>query len=419
MQAVLLAAGQSSRFVPFNEIYTHKSLISFMGKTLLEHTLESLKNAGVTDVILVVKNKEPFEQALPAPEVLGMSISYVILPEALGMGAAILQAKELLQERFFVMNANHIEVGNFAKDMIDAQKDDETVVLVGKEDTNFDIYGFFQYESSIVTRVIEKPKEVLHQALRIIGIYLLNKTFINTLEQIPPGHYNFETALDVYAKTQKITFIKTSHETITLKYAWDLFAIKNYLLTSIKKFTASSATVADSATIIGNVYIDEGAKISENVCIKGPCYIGKNVFVGNNSLLRNGVIVEKDAVIGSYIEVKNSIIMDDSTTHTGLLEDSIVGRYCRIAADILTANVRLDRKEIWSIIKNEKVNTGLTAFGMILGEKSDVGVRVTTMPGIIVGNNVLIGPSTTVIKNIASNTKFYTKFSEIVEVNEK
>ena len=48
-----------------------------------------------------------------------------------------------------------------------------------------------------------------------------------------------------------------------------------------------------------------------------------------------------------------------------------------------------------------------------------VGGNVSIMPGIIVGNNVNIGPSTTVMKNISSDTVFYTKFQEVVEKNKE
>ena len=44
-----------------------------------------------------------------------------------------------------------------------------------------------------------------------------------------------------------------------------------------------------------------------------------------------------------------------------------------------------------------------------------VGVQSSTMPGVIIGNNVIIGPSTVVKKNIPSNVTYYTKFQEIVE----
>jgi hypothetical protein len=50
-----------------------------------------------------------------------------------------------------------------------------------------------------------------------------------------------------------------------------------------------------------------------------------------------------------------------------------------------------------------------------MGDRNKIGIRVTTMPGVIIGNNVIVGPSTTVLKNIQDNTTYYTKFREIVQ----
>ncbi len=414
MQVVLLAAGNSSRFVPFNKGLAHKSLITIMGKTLLEHTLEAIKKAGITDVVLVVNKEETFKDHVGNGEKLGIKITYVVLEEALGMGAALLKAEPYLHDSFFLMSAYHLEFNEFAKDMLSMQKNGN-VVLLGKKDAHFNIYGFMQLDGNKVTNIVEKPQTEIPQALRIIGIYLLNKQFVEFLKTVPLEHYNFETALDNFAKQQDIFALETTTTTITLKYAWDLLAIKNYLLAQITSYTSEKAQLAQSAKITGNVYIEDGAKIMEDVTIKGPVYIGKNAFVGNNSVLRNGVIIEEDAVAGSYLELKNVFMMQNSTTHTGVIEDSVVGKNCKIAAGIITANVRLDRKEIPATVKGEKISSGLTAFGMILGDNSQLGIRVSTMPGVIIGNNVLVGPNTTVMKNVEDNTKYFTKFQAVIE----
>ncbi len=415
MQAVVLAAGSSSRFAPFTDTFAHKSLVKIMGKTILEHLFESLKKSGVTHILLVVQKKENFEQIFGDGKQLGLHIQYIILPEPLGMGAALLQAKEHLENTFFLLNTNHVDFAEFAHEMQKKQHSDKTVVLLGKKEEDFATYGFMKIADEKVVGVVEKPKEPIENALRIIGIYLLNKSFVEILSATPMEHYNFEKALDTYASSHDVRFIETDKKTISLKYAWDLFAVKDYLLQGLKHHISKKAKIASNAEVIGDVYIEDGVTVLEGVCIKGPAYIGKNAFIGTNSLIRNNTVIEEDAVVGSYMEMKNTLLMDRSTTHTGIIEDSIIGKDCKIATSVVTANVRLDRKKIWSIIKGEKVNTGLCAFGMIVGDDGDFGVRVTTMPGIIIGKNVTIGPSTTVRKNISADTRYYVTFADVVE----
>ena len=62
MQAVILAAGESTRFWPLNK--KHKSLFKIMGKHLICYTLESLKKAGIKEVIVVQKQKGDIENEL-------------------------------------------------------------------------------------------------------------------------------------------------------------------------------------------------------------------------------------------------------------------------------------------------------------------------------------------------------------------
>ncbi len=415
MQVVLLAAGNSTRFVPFNSSFIHKSMVKILGKTLLEHTLEAINRSGIKDVVIVVGKDSLIEEKIGSGKKYGLEIKYVILKEALGMGAAILAAKEFLQDKFFVLNAHHLEFDVFAKEMTDLQKANETVVLLGKNGNEFEKYGFMSLKGDKVTEVVEKPEKNLQSWHRIVGIYLLNKKFLEVLDQTPLAHYHLETALSTFAKTNDVRALITEKKTLTLKYGWDLLEIKDYLLDKIQSYISKTAEISKTAVIKGKVFIDDGVTIMDGAKIIGPCFIGKNAYVGTNALVRNKTSIEENAVVGSFIELKNVLLMDNSTTHTGVLEDSIIGKNCKIAAGVISANVRLDRGEIFTVVKDEKINTHLTSFGILLGNNVQMGVRVTTMPGTIIGPNSLIGPYTTVMKNLAQNTKYYTVFKEVRE----
>jgi len=415
MQCIILAAGASTRFEPFTKNFSHKSLVKVLGKPIIEHTIHALKKAGVNDVILVVSKKDEFVEILGNGSKFGLKLTYVILPEPLGMGAALLRAKEYLHETFFLTNSNHLEINKFVKTMKSMQNAENEIVLLGKKEKGFSDFGFMETENDRVTSIIEKPGKEISSVLRIVGIYLLNRKFVQTLEAVKEGHYNFEKALGEYAKERSIKYIETKETALSLKYVWDLFALKDYLLMQQITSISTEAQIADSAQIEGNVVVEKGAKILENAIIKGPAYIGKNAFVGSNAIVRNGTVVEEEGVIGAGLEAKNIILMERSTTHSGVLEDSIIGRDCKIAAGIITANVRLDRGYIFATVKGQKVSTGKTYLGIIISDNVQFGIRVSTMPGVIIGQDVIIGPDTVIMKNIPSNTKYYTIFREVIE----
>ena len=109
MQAVILAGGASSRFWPVNGY--HKSLIKIMGKPLILFLIEGLEKKGIKEVIIVQGPGKEVEEELKNQK-LALPIKYVIQPEPKGTGDAILRAKQILGEQFFVFNAERIDTGD-------------------------------------------------------------------------------------------------------------------------------------------------------------------------------------------------------------------------------------------------------------------------------------------------------------------
>ena len=89
MQAVVLAAGQSSRFWPLNR--RHKSLIKIMGKPLIWYTIESLRKAGINDIIIVQNPSRDIEEELKNRD---LNLKYIIQKEPKGAGNDLIQAEE-------------------------------------------------------------------------------------------------------------------------------------------------------------------------------------------------------------------------------------------------------------------------------------------------------------------------------------
>lgn len=412
-QAVLLAGGGSSRFYPFNN-KGHKSLLTLKGELLILRTLESLKSEGITDIIIIENDSQAVSSLLAASYKKRFNITFVIQKKPLGMGNALLCAQNYLKKSYFVLNAYHFEAGEFLQELYDAkQNDSDIVVLVraGEDNTEF---GLVTKQNGKI-KIVEKSKDTITSGLRIIGIYLLNDTFLHIMKSIPEHEYSFEDAISSYSQKETIVTVETKKETISLKYPWAVLSVKDYLLMDIKKNISKTAKISKSAEIHGEVVIESGVTLKEGATINGPAYIGKNAFIGNNAVIRDGVLIEEGVTVGANMEVKNAVIMKNSTTHTGFIGDSVIGENTKIAADFTTGNVRLDRSEIHAVIKNEKINTKRKFLGVIMGSDCSVGIKVGTMPGIIIGNNAIIGPGTTVMENIPDNVSYYTEFKKIIK----
>lgn len=110
-------------------------------------------------------------------------------------------------------------------------------------------------------------------------------SFLNTLRDSNLGEYSLEQAISNFAIKSEVTYLETDNTDVSLKHAWDILDITNYLLKDIKRDISVDADIKSSAIIDGNVIIEEGVKVLEGAVIKGPCYIGKNVLIGNNALV--------------------------------------------------------------------------------------------------------------------------------------
>jgi len=411
MQAVILAAGESSRFYPYSS-FGHKSLTVLGGKSLLLRTIESIKDAGIKDIVIVEGSAQLISKSLSEEDVKNLKVQFVIQKDPTGMGDALLSAHPYLEEKFFLVNAYHFEFNEFVKDFYDAQKNETDLVLLTKEEQDVSNFGSFERVNG---KLVVSEKKEGKNLERIVGIYLLNKKFVDILEKEKKDHYSFENALSSYSQEYEIILLSARNETLSLKHPWDLLGVKDYFLKGIKSHHAKSAQISKNAVITGEVYIDDGVTIMDGAVIAGPAYLGKNAYIGTNAIIRGGVCIEERVVVGAHMEVKNSVIMRGTTTHSGFIGDSIIGEKTSLAAGFVSGNVRLDKSEVDVLVKGKKVSTHRKYFGAIIGSGSALGIKIGTMPGVVIGNNVLVGPSTTVMENIEDNLKYYTEFKAIVK----
>lgn len=417
MQTVILAAGQSSRFYPYN-YFSHKSLIKILGKPIIFYTIESVRKSGIKNIILVVSKDSEIQKILGSGKNLGVNIQYVIQEEPTGGGNGLLLAEKLINGDFFLLNASRVDFLDYKEQMLGKKNKNDKAVLLVKQEKNLGKYGVLKVNKNKVLDLIEKPKKGEEPSnLRLVGVYLFTKEFLKTLRQTPDEHYRLESAISTFVKNEQVRFVETENYAPSLKYSWDLLGIKNYLFRSIKKSVGKNVKIAKSSEIFGNVVIQDGAEIMEGSKIKGPCFIGKNTIIGNNVVLRNGVDVEENCVIGANIEIKNSLVMQNSKTHSGFIGDSIIGENVRVGANFDTANVRLDRQSVKTKVNGEEIDTGLKNFGVVVGRNVKIGIKASTMPGIMIGQNSVVGPSTVVLQNVPENSKYYTKFKETIIKN--
>ncbi|MEK7151334.1 MAG: bifunctional sugar-1-phosphate nucleotidylyltransferase/acetyltransferase [Patescibacteria group bacterium] len=416
MKAIVLAAGENSRFWPFGRD-RHKCMYEVgTGKPVLFYTLQEIADADLKEVIMIVRENDiAIENYCKSYAPKGLEISFLYQTKPLGMGDALLSASEFLgdDEHFIVLNPNNINSASIIKRVIDKKNsvDKTGLVLVTQKTNSPHKFGIVEVSDDRVLSIEEKP-ELPKSDLRVVGVYCLSKKFIEYLKKFD-GEYSLESALQKFILDGNKVYhveITRDHYLPSLKYPWDLLSINRFLLErdAVSNDDRHGLYKTQGVIIEGQVVLGNRVRFLGRASIKGPCCIGNDVVIGDDSVIRDHSFIGNNCVIGCRTEIKNSILGSGVHTHYNFIGDSIIGDNCRLGAGTMIANRRVDRKIIKSLIKGKKIETGSVSLGVMMGLETKTGINVSIMPGIKIGNNCIIGPQTLVNEDVEDNQICYS-----------
>ncbi|MCP4646566.1 MAG: nucleotidyltransferase family protein, partial [bacterium] len=153
MKAIVLAGGEGVRMHPLTHTRP-KALLQVAGKPLIWHVLSRLKEAGITQVGVVVKYKKELLIEYLKENNLGLDITFIEQGEKHGTGAALLDAEKFADEDFLMVAADNICDPEFYKQIISEHKGEKTVAV--KQVENPTRFGVAKVENSLITDFIEK-----------------------------------------------------------------------------------------------------------------------------------------------------------------------------------------------------------------------------------------------------------------------
>jgi UTP--glucose-1-phosphate uridylyltransferase len=217
-KAVFPAAGLGTRFLPATKAQP-KEMLPLVDKPIIQYVIEEAVAAGLTNIIIVTgrgKNaiEDHFDTSYELEKLLeargksdlleqvraisNMTVSYVRQGETLGLGHAVLVAKDLVgDEPFAVLLGDDIidSAVPCMKQMVDVfeRKRDPVIAVYKVPRDEIDAYGVIDGvpdpEDDRVYRIrdlVEKP--AAHEApsdLAIIGRYILTPDIFEALERTP------------------------------------------------------------------------------------------------------------------------------------------------------------------------------------------------------------------------------------------
>ncbi|MDH7506350.1 MAG: sugar phosphate nucleotidyltransferase [Candidatus Thermoplasmatota archaeon] len=392
MKAVILAAGEGKRLRPFTETMP-KVMLPVANKPILEHVFNSLKNSGVTEIILVVGYKKEVIMEY-FKDYKDIKITYVVQDKQLGTADALSKAKNFIKNTFVVIPGDNIID---KKSIINLVQDKSDYCALIKEHPHPSKYGVVFLKDKKIKEIVEKPSQEIGRFIST-GIYKLTKSVFKEIDKCRlEGVYDLSSVIQRLIEQGKTINTIIADSWMDIVYPWDLIYVNENLISSVKPTTAG--VIEKGVTIKGNVIIGKDTKIHSGCYIVGPVVIGEGCEIGPNVCIFPSTTIGNNTVVNPFTEIRNSVIMED--VHIGsnsFITHSIIARGTLISdhfSNILGENI-LEIEDECKKVKN---------IGVMIGEDCTVGCQVVAEAGIIIGRKCKISALKRLINNIPSETK--------------
>lgn len=424
LKAIILSAGEGSRMRPLT-LTKPKTMLPVAGKPIIQYNIESLRDNGITDILLIVRYKEEMvRNYFGDGSDFGVNIFYKTQKDFLGTANAISYGEDFIDDSIIVLNGDIILDDEIIHEIIKKYNyltPDTLMLLTEVEDPS--AFGVVEIENGNIKSIVEKPKrEEAPSNLVNAGIYIFNKDIFDKIRKTEiseRGEYEITDSVSLQIKDNKTVIgHKTSKDWIDVGRPWELIEVNEDLIGKLK--TEIKGTIEDGAFIHGEVFLDEGSVIKAGVYIEGNVYIGKNCDIGPNSYIRGNTYFGDNVHVGNAVEIKNSIIMENTNvSHLSYVGDSVIGSNCNIAAGTNIANLRFDNATIKTKIKNQKIDSGRRKLGAIIGDSVKTGINSSFSPGVKVGHNSTIGSGVLLYEDLPSDIRVLEKQTHIVQKKKK
>ena len=378
MQAVVLAAGKGERLWPLTE-NRPKPMIPVANRPLLEHIVDALVDAGVSEIVLVVgSNRERVQRHFGNGDAWGVDISYVVQDPQLGTGHALLQAEAQVGESFVAVNGDRIIDASLVADVWERHQETGDPAMGVTQVENPSQYGVVELDGETVTDIEEQPIPELAKSKFInAGVYAFDPSIFAAIRQTESyGEQALTDTLSTQLDDQQIRAVRYQGRWLDVSEPWDLLTVNNALIEEGDAQSPQNAAIANSAAVADATVVGDGVVVQPQATVLGGVTLGDNVSVGA------GAVVE------------NSILLPDSTVESGaIVNDCIVGANAAIGPNTTVEGGTAD------VVLDDTVHRNVR-FGGLTGDNADVGANVTVTPGAIVGNDATVDSATLVTGRI-------------------
>ncbi len=326
MKGLILSGGAGTRLRPITHT-SAKQLVPVANKPILFYGLEAMREAGITDVgIIVGDTHAEVEAAVGNGSAFGLTVTYIHQEAPLGLAHAVLTAEDYLGDEPFVMYLGD----NLLKDGIvpfvrrfEESAPDALILLQKVLDPQS--YGVAEIADGQVVRLVEKPAEPASD-LALVGVYLFTPAIFASAKAIRPSARG---ELEITDAIQHLVDRGLRVEPHVVTGWWkdtgrleDMLEANRLILSTLERDVRGELI---DTHVEGPVAVGARSRL-ERCTVRGPVTIGEDcvlqdAFIGPYSAVYHGVRICRS-------EIENSIVLQDSRIEDlgARMTDSLIGK---------------------------------------------------------------------------------------------
>jgi glucose-1-phosphate thymidylyltransferase len=354
MKGLILSGGRGTRLRPLT--YTSaKQLVPVANKPVLFYGIESMADAGITDIGIVVGDTQAeIRAAVGDGSRWGVKITYIEQDEPRGLAHCVLISEDFIGSDPFVMYLGDNLLNRGIRPLVDEflrERPAAQILLARVPDPQ--MFGVAELSEGRVVRLVEKPREPKSD-LALVGVYMFSSEVFHAVKRITPS---FRNELEITDAIQNLIDRGLDVRPHIVDGWWkdtgkleDMLEANRLILETIERRIDGS--VDAESRVEGKVIVEAGATIEGSV-VRGPAIIGAgarvlHAYVGPFTSIMNDVEIRES-------EIEHSIVLEGSciSNLANRVEDSLIGK-----------NVRIYR-----------VPMKPSAYRFMLGDNSEVGIR--------------------------------------------
>ncbi|MFD4028786.1 glucose-1-phosphate thymidylyltransferase [Streptomyces sp. NPDC058576] len=332
MKGLVLSGGSGTRLRPITHT-SAKQLVPVANRPVLFYGLESIAEAGITEVGIVVgETAAEIREAVGDGSRFGLDVTYIEQEKPLGLAHGVLLAREFLGDDDFTMYLGDNFIVDGIKPFVDEFREsrpDAQILLTRVMDPR--AFGVAELGSDGQVVGLQEKPEFPKSDLALVGVYFFTPAIHEAVRRLKPsGRGELEITDAIQSLIDDGRTIGSAEITGYWKDTGnvsDMLEVNRQVLEGVEPLMEGS--VDEASEIIGRVTVGRGTVV-RNCRIIGPAVIGADCELTDTYIGPFTSVADGCRIVSSEIEF--SIVLGEASVEgVDRVQSSLIGRRATVS----------------------------------------------------------------------------------------